>query len=180
MRGIDKLFRYDQLSRESQIEALYNERSAIIKAGYRYADESLNSLFEFADILGSKVTDFNVNFYDKGDRTYCKFKRISKYADISLYEIVQNLSKHDGLFTGYFADIHLFRCLRELVYETKESNVNIILKKCFLAWLEGCREEADAYLSEDYLISKFSSDDFLFLEDGTYFSRGNNPLSYLV
>ena len=74
MRGIDKLFRYDQLSRESQIEALYNERSAIIKAGYRYADESLNSLFEFADILGSKVTDFNVNFYDKGDKTYCKFK----------------------------------------------------------------------------------------------------------
>ena len=180
MRGIDKLFRFDELSRGSQIEALYNERSAMIKAGYRYADESLNSLFEFADIMGSKVTDFNINFYDKTPKTYCKFKRISKYKDISLHEIVQRLSKNDGMFTGYFADLHLFRCLRELVYEDLETNPNQILRKCFLAWLEGCREEADAYLSEDYLVSKFTSDDFLFLEDGTYFSRGNNPLSYLV
>ena len=180
MRGIDKLFRFDELSRGSQIEALYNERSAMMKAGYYYADESINSLFEFAKIIGSKVTDFDINFYDETKDSYCRFMNVWKYKDIDWHEIIKNLSDTDGLFTGYFADVHLFRCLRELVYEDLETNPNQILRKCFLAWLEGCREEADAYLSEDYLVSKFNSDDFLFLEDGTYFSRGNNPLSYLV
>ena len=79
-----------------------------------------------------------------------------------------------------FADVHLFRELREAVYEDNELNPNAILKRCFNEWLRACREEADAYISEDYLRSKFEAGDFLFLEDGTYFSRGDNPLSYLV
>jgi len=180
MRGIDKLCRFNELSRGSQIEALYNERNATMKAGYYYADESINSLFEFAEIIGSKVTDFNINFYDETKESYCKFRTVWKYKNIDWYEIIENLSKTDGLFTGYFADVHLFRCLRECVYEDKELNPNTILKECFGAWLSACREEANVYLSEDYLQNKFLSGDFLFLEDGTYFSRGDNPLSYLV
>jgi hypothetical protein len=180
MRGIDKLFRFDELSRESQIEALYNERDAIIKAGYRYADESLNSLFEFADILGAKISDFDIDFYNEKGKSKCTFVPIWKYRQIDLESIIHNLSKTDGLFTGYFADVHLFRELMEAVYEDNELNPNTIIKRCFNAWLYGCREEANAYLSEDYLRSKFESGDFLFLEDGTYFSRGDNPLQYLV
>lgn len=180
MRGIDKLFRFHELSRESQIEALYNERDATMKAGYLYADESINSLFEFAKILGTKVTDFDINFYDITEKSYCKFKSQWKYKDVDWHEIIQNLSKIDGLFTGYFADVHLFRELREAVYEDSELNPNKILKRCFNEWLRACREEADTYVSEDYLRSKFEAGDFLFLEDGTYFSRGDNPLSYLV
>tara|TARA_S200002703_G_scaffold156297_1_gene161641 strand:- start:478 stop:1020 length:543 start_codon:yes stop_codon:yes gene_type:complete len=180
MRGIDKLFRFDQLSRGSQIEALYNERDAMIKAGYRYADESINSLFEFAEILGSKITTFDINFYDVNEKSYCKFLNVWKYKDIDLYEIIEELSMEDGMFTGYFADVHLFRCLRELVYEDGITDPNLILKKCFQSWLNACREEANAYLSEDYLRSKFEAGDFLFLEDGTFFSTGDNPLEYLV
>lgn len=180
MRGIDKLFRFDELSRESQIEALYNERDATMKAGYLYADESINSLFEFAKILGTKVTDFDINFYDATEKSYCKFKSQWKYKDVDWHTIIKNLSDTDGLFTGYFADVHLFRELREAVYEDNELNPNAILKRCFNEWLRACREEADAYISEDYLRSKFEAGDFLFLEDGTYFSRGDNPLSYLV
>lgn len=180
MRGIDKLLRFDQLSRESQIEALYNERTATMKAGYYYADESINSLFEFAEIIGSKVTDFDINFYDETKDSYCRFKNVWKYKDIDWHGIIKNLSDTDGLFTGYFADIHLFRELREAVYEDNELNPNVILKRCFNEWLRACREEANTYISEDYLRSKFEAGDFLFLEDGTYFSRGDNPLSYLV
>lgn len=180
MRGIYKLFRFDQLSRESQIEALYNERDSIIKSGYRYADESINSLFEFADILGAKITDFDIDFYNEKGKSSCTFKPRWKYKEVDWESIIHNLSKTDGLFTGYFADVHLFRELREAVYEDNEVNPNRIIKRCFRAWLSGCREEANAYLTEDYLRSKFESGDFLFLEDGTYFSRGNNPLGYLV
>ena len=82
MRGIDKLFRFDQLSREAQVEAIYNVTEATIKAGYFYADESINSLFEFAKILGTKVTDFNINFYDITEKSYCKFKKQWKYKEI--------------------------------------------------------------------------------------------------
>lgn len=180
MRGIDKLFRFDQLSRGAQIEALYNEREATIKAGYFYADESINSLFEFAKILGTKVTDFNINFYDITEKSYCKFKKQWKYKEIDWYYIIQNLSDMDGLFTGYFADVHLFRELREAVYEDKELDPNVILERCFRAWLDACREEADTYISKDYISTKFQQGNFVFLEDGTYFSRGDNPLSYLV
>ena len=180
MRGIDKLFRFDQLSRESQIEALYNETEATIKSGYFYADESINSLFEFAKILGTKVTDFNIDFYDATEKSYCKFRKQWKYKNIDFYEIIQNLSKMDGLFTGYFADVHLFRELREAVYEDNELDPNVILERCFREWLRACREEADTYISEDYIRSKFDSGDFLFLEDGVFFSRGDNPMQYLV
>jgi hypothetical protein len=180
MRGIDKLFRFDQLSRESQIEALYNETEATIKAGYFYADESINSLFEFADIVKAKISYFDIDFYDENQESYCTFKPQWKYKEIDWHEIIQNLSKTDGLFTGYFADVHLFRELREAVYEDNELNPNTILKRCFNEWLRACREEANTYISEDYLRSKFEAGDFLFLEDGTYFSRGDNPLSYLV
>lgn len=180
MRGIDKLFRFDELSRESQIEALYNERDSIIKSGYRYADESIKSLFEFADILGAKITDFDIDFYNEKGKSTCIFKPRWKYKEVDWESIIYNLSKTDGLFTGYFADVHLFRELREAVYEDNEVNPNRIIKRCFMAWLSGCREEANAYLTEDYLRSKFESGDFLFLEDGTYFSRGDNPLQYLV
>jgi len=180
MRGIDKLFRFDQLSRESQIEALYNETDATIKAGYFYADESINSLFEFAKILGTKVTDFNIDFYDTTEKSYCKFKKQWKYKEIDWHYIIKNLSDMDGLFTGYFADVHLFRELREAVYEDKELNPNIILKRCFREWLRACREEAETYISKDYICAKFQQENFIFLEDGTYFSRGDNPLSYLV
>jgi hypothetical protein len=180
MRGIDKLFRFHELSRGSQIEALYNERDATIKAGYLYADESINSLFEFAELLGSKVINFNIDFYNPSEKSYCKFKKQWKYKDVDWYEIIQDLSKIDGLFTGYFADVHLFRELKEAVYKDKELDPNVVLERCFREWLRACREEADAYISEDYIASKFNSGDFFFLEDGTYFSRGDNPLSYLV
>jgi len=180
MRGINSLCRFDELNRGAQIEALYNERDSMMRAGYRYADESINSLFEFSDILGSKVIDFKINFYDPTAKTYCKFRKVSKYNNVDVYETIHNLSKTDGLFTGYFSDIYLFRELREAVYEDNESDLNVILKRCFREWIRACREEANVYLSEDYLQSKFLSGDFLFLEDGTYFSRGDNPLQYLV
>lgn len=180
MRSIDNLFRFYELSRESQIEALYNERDATIKAGYLYADESINSLFEFAKLLGSKVTDFKIDFYNPRGNSYCKFSSQWKYKNIDWHNIITDLSKIDGLFTGYFADVHLFRELREAVYEDNELNPNKILKRCFNEWLRACREEADVYLHEDYISTKFLQGNFIFLEDGTYFSRGDNPLSYLV
>jgi len=181
MRGIDKLFTFEQLSKVSQIEAFYNERDAIIKAGYRYADESLESLFEFAKILNSKVVNFSVHFYniEASDKSHCEFKYV-KPDDVELLEITKSISRADGYFTGHYSDIHLYRCLRELVYDHLEENPNIILAKCFSAWLKGCREEAEAYLSEDYLTRKFIICEFLFLEDGTFFSRGNRSHGYLV
>jgi len=172
MREINGLYRFNELKPVSKIEALYQQREAVIEKGYVYGDESINSLIVFAEILHSELKEFSIDFHGL-EGSFCKFKKVFKYKDIDFDYIIKTMRQYDGLFTGYYIDITLHAELEECLSE-KEYNPNIILKRCFDEWLRACQEEAAVYLTEDYLLQKFEHNNYLFLEDGTFFSQENN------
>ena len=175
MREISGLYKFNELKSVSKIEALYQQREAVMQKGYVYGEESINSLMVFAEILHSELKDFSIDFYGI-ERSSCKFKKVFKYKNIDFEDIITTMRHHDGLFTGYYIDITLHAALEECLSD-KEYNPNIILQRCFDEWLRACREEADVYLTEDYLVHKFEHNNYLFLEDGTFFSQENNYIA---
>ena len=175
MREISALYKFNELKPVSKIEALYQQREAVMEKGYIYGEESINSLMVFAEILHSELKEFNIDFYGL-ERSSCKFKKVFKYKNIDFEDIITTMRHHDGLFTGYYIDITLHAALEECLSD-KEYNPNIILQRCFDEWLIACREEADVYLTEDYLVHKFEHNNYLFLEDGTFFSQENNYIA---
>ena len=175
MREISGLYKFNELKPVSKIEALYQQREAVMEKGYVYGEESINSLMVFAEILHSELKDFSIDFYGI-ERSSCKFKKVFKYKNIDFEDIITTMRHHDGLFTGYYIDITLHAALEECLSD-KEYNPNIILRRCFDEWLRACQEEAAVYLTEDYLVQKFSHNNYLFLEDGTFFSQENNYIA---
>ena len=175
MREISGLYKFNELKPVSKIEALYQQREAVMEKGYVYGEESINSLMVFAEILHSELKDFSIDFYGI-ERSSCKFKKVFKYKNIDFEDIITTMRHHDGLFTGYYIDITLHAALEECLSD-KEYNPNIILQRCFDEWLRACQEEASVYLTEDYLVQKFSHNNYLFLEDGTFFSQENNYIA---
>lgn len=175
MREISGLYKFNELKPVSKIEALYQEREAVMEKGYIYGEESINSLMVFAEILHSELKDFSIDFYGI-ERSSCKFKKVFKYKNIDFESIITTMRHHDGLFTGYYIDITLHAALEECLSD-KEYNPNIILQRCFDEWLIACQEEASVYLTPDYLVQKFSYNNYLFLEDGTFFSQENNYIA---
>ena len=175
MREISGLYKFNELRPVSKIEALYQQREAVMEKGYIYGEESINSLMVFAEILHSELKDFSIDFYGI-ERSSCKFKKVFKYKNIDFESIIKTMREYDGLFTGYYIDITLHAALEECLSD-KEYNPNIILQRCFDEWLIACQEEASVYLTSDYLVQKFSHNNYLFLEDGTFFSQENNYIA---
>lgn len=175
MREISGLYKFNELKPVSKIEALYQQRESVMEKGYVYGEESINSLIVFAEILHSELKDFTIDFYGI-EGSSCKFKKVFKYKNIDFEGIITTMRHHDGLFTGYYIDITLHAALEECLND-KEYNPNIILQRCFDEWLRACQEEAAVYLTEDYLVQKFAHNNYLFLEDGTFFSQENNYIA---
>ncbi len=163
-----ELYRFEDLSREAQIEALHQERDKVIKHGYLWADECFESLFAYYDLLGLKISDFKICFWTIGD-TYLHTKKKSKYSDILKPEIVSKLRKCDGILTGYCMDQVLYSALNDCIYGGEE-NPNTIAKHLYDKWIEEARKDAEATLTEEYIHSWFDHVQAWFTSNGKLFT----------
>lgn len=163
-----ELYRFEDLPKVGQIEALHSERQRIITTGYLWATECFDSLFAYYDLLGLKISDFKVCFWDIGD-SYLHTKKKSKYAHVLKPEVVSNIREVEGMLTGYCMDQTLYSALNECIYSGEE-NPNVIAKHLYDRWIEEARKDADITLSEEYIHSWFDHVGALFTEDGKLFT----------
>ena len=167
MDGIE-LYRFEDLDKKAQIEALHAERQKIIRTGYLWAEECFDSLFAYYDLLGLEVDDFNICFWNVDD-TFLHTKRKWKYKDILSAEVVTEIRQRDGDLTGYCMDQTLYSALNECIYGGEE-NPNVIAKHLYDRWLDECRRDAEITLSPEYIHSWFDHIEAWFTEDGKLYT----------
>ena len=167
MGGIE-LYRFEDLDKKAQIEALHAEREKVIKTGYLWADECFESLFAYYDLLGIEVTDFNICFWSIED-TFLHTKRKSKYKPVITKEVIQSLRACNGDLTGYCMDRILYAAVNECLYSGEE-NPNTIARHLYECWIKEARKDAENTLTEEYIHSWFDHIQAWFNEDGKLYT----------
>jgi len=168
MSNTVELYRFEDLSREAQIEALHTEREKTLRRGYLWADECFDSLFAYYDHFGIEPKEIKVCFWDI-EKSYVKTKRKSKYSQILSAERIQALRACNGMLTGYCMDTELYAALNECIYSGEE-NPNAIARHLYDKWIKAAREDADICLTEDYIQSWFDHIEAWFDHKGKLFS----------
>ncbi len=142
MRIIEtEVYTFDELSDDAK-------ENAKIELGseYHWADESMNSLYAFADEIGIKITDYSMDWCSYG-YTNIEWEWIDKKHtnDITVQEL-----------TGYCMDFPLI----EEWNDTKE------VARAIGAWVNDCQKDYECQQTDEYMIEHCEVNEYEFTKEG--------------
>lgn len=135
------VFQFDELDQEAKEKAMDELH---LTDEYPWANDSLESLKKFAEILGIKIVDYSIDWYHPS-RSKVKWK--GHPADIFLPEYL----------TGFCHDYPLTKTWNE------RKSVNAAIEN----WLEATSQDYQYQFTEEYHEETCEGNGYMFLADGT-------------
>lgn len=171
-----RIYRFAELSEEAKDRA----RQWYQCAGYAYvwADDALNSLKEFAEHFGAKLSRYEI---DLGNGSYSSATFTTPDDDPTPEELAERLAelgtynpetlRGDGecKLTGFCHDESAIDGFRIAFMRDGERDLDKLLQAGFRTWLAACHADYDDFYSDETFAEHCEANDYEFTEDGEFY-----------
>lgn len=168
-----KVYDFNELSAEAKEKAVENYRQGITE--FWWADEALASLKAFAEHFGSKLQNWEIDFWNNS-RSWVRFAEVDEISDEELKELIESMGSYnkdtmtgngDCKLTGVCYDEDICDGARIAYYKDGVRAIETLLDAGFDSWLKAVHAETEYERSEEAIVERLTEDDYEFTEDGT-------------
>lgn len=166
-----KLFKFNELNEKAQEKAVEKYRDNTFE--YHFADEALNSLKKFAEHFGSRLKNWEIDFFNCSP-SFATFSEIDEMEENELKELILSMGEFnpetlkglgDCKFTGVCFDENAADGARKAFFEG-ERDINEILQAGFDTWLTDVHTDAEYQISDEAIKETLTVNEYDFTEDG--------------